>query len=55
MKQHNKGKSRLESQGADMQEVLPLEERRQKLQDYQQEMQDFTAFLKQAYFTVCCH
>lgn len=44
------GKSRLESQGADMQDVLPLEQRQQKLQVYQQEMQAFTAFLKHLYF-----
>ncbi len=44
------GKSRLESQGADMQEVLLPTERQQKLLTYQQEMQDFTAFLKQQYF-----
>jgi len=43
------GKSRLESQGADMQEVLEPSARQQKLADYQQEMQDFTAFLKQRY------
>jgi len=45
------GKSRLESQGADMQEVLEPSARQQKLADYQQEMQDFTAFLKQRYRT----
>jgi hypothetical protein len=44
------GKSRLESQGADMQEVLEPSARQQKLADYQQEMQDFTTFLKQRYW-----
>ncbi len=44
------GKSRLESQGADMQEVLELSVRQQKLADFQQEMQDFTTFLKQRYW-----
>ena len=44
------GKGRLECQGADCQEVTPLEMRRQKLADYQAEMQAFTAFLKAEYF-----
>lgn len=44
------GKSRLESQGADMQEVLELSEREQRLRAYQREMQSFTAFLRTRYF-----
>jgi len=44
------GKSRLESQGADLQEVLEPSARQQKLADYQQEMQDFTTLLKQRYW-----
>ena len=44
------GKSRLESQGADCQEVADLEEKAQKLAEYQEEMRDFTAFLKQIFF-----
>ena len=44
------GKSRLESQGADMQEVLEPSEREQKLRAYQREMQSFTAFLRTRYF-----
>src|SRR5689334_3564810 len=37
----NDGKSRLESQGADCQEIAPLDIRAQKLREYQQEMQEF--------------
>lgn len=44
------GKSRLESQGADCQEVASPEEKVQKLAEYQREMQDFTTFLKQKFF-----
>jgi hypothetical protein len=44
------GKSRLESQGADCQEVMPLDIRVEKLAAYQAEMQAFTAFLKDIYF-----
>jgi hypothetical protein len=44
------GKSRLESQGADCQEVMPLDIRAEKLAAYQAEMQAFTAFLKDIYF-----
>jgi hypothetical protein len=45
------GKSRLESQGADCQEVMPAHIRAQKLAVYQDEMQAFTQFLKCAYFS----
>jgi hypothetical protein len=41
---------RLESQGADYQDCLPIEERAQKLREYQDEMRAFTAFLKATYF-----
>jgi hypothetical protein len=44
------GKSRLESQGADCQEVASPEEKVQKLAEYQREMQDSTTFLKQKFF-----
>jgi hypothetical protein len=43
------GKSRLESQGADCQEVAPPDTLIQKLQEYQEEMRTFTAYLKQIY------
>ena len=46
----HEGKSRLESQGADCQEVMPLDIRAEKLAAYQAEMQAFTHFLKQIYF-----
>lgn len=45
------GKSRLESQGADCQEVMHLDIRAQKLAAYQDEMQAFTQFLKHTYFS----
>ncbi len=45
------GKSRLESQGADCQEVAPLDTREKKLREYQEEMQAFTTFLKEVYYT----
>ena len=44
------GRSRLESQGADCQEVAPLDIRAQKLLRYQEEMGTFTAYLKHIYF-----
>ena len=44
------GAGRLESQGADFQETAPLEKRQQKLLEYQEEMREFTAFLKQIFF-----
>ena len=43
------GESRLESQGADFQETALPEMRESKLAEYQQEMQAFTAFLKERY------
>jgi hypothetical protein len=45
------GRSRLESQGADFQNVAPLDKRERKLVEYQEEIQAFTAFLKQVYFS----
>lgn len=45
------GRARLESQGADFQNVAPLDTRKQKLHVYQEEMQAFTAFLKQRFFS----
>ncbi len=47
---HAIGRSRLESQGADFQDVALLEERSLKLKEYQEEMRQFTLFLKQQYF-----
>jgi hypothetical protein len=44
------GRSRLESQGADFQNVAPLEQRQRKLAEYQEEMQAFMVFMKQIYF-----
>lgn len=44
------GQSRLESQGADFQEVAPGDVRTLKLAEYQEEMRLLTAFLKQQYF-----
>lgn len=43
--------NRIESQGAIFQEIISPEERDQKLLDYQQEMQAFTAFLKNKYLS----
>lgn len=43
------GKSRLESQGADCQDIAPLEIRAEKLKAYQEEMHTFTAFLKRMF------
>src|SRR5581483_1069474 len=40
------GRARLQSQGADFQEVRPEDQRAHKLLEYQQEMSAFTAFLK---------
>ncbi|HCI82341.1 MAG TPA: hypothetical protein DHW02_21920 [Ktedonobacter sp.] len=44
------GTSRLENQGADLQEIVSLEEKQQKLLEYQAEMQAFTTFLKEQFF-----
>ncbi len=38
------------SQGAELQDTRSFDERRQKLAEYQQEMKDFTAFLKEQFF-----
>ncbi len=43
------GRTRLESQGATLQEVASPEHRQAKLYEYQAEMHEFTAFLKQVY------
>jgi hypothetical protein len=45
------GCSRIESQGADLQDTAPLDVRKQKLQEYQKEMQSFTAFLTEVWFS----
>jgi hypothetical protein len=45
------GRSRLESQGADFQEIAPPEIKQRKLLEYQEEMRAFTAFLKEKYFS----
>ena len=44
------GRSRLESQGADFQDVAPPDVKAQKLREYQEEIHAFTAFLKDRYF-----
>lgn len=44
------GRCRLESQGADFQDIASLEVRQKKLVEYQEEMRAFTAFLKEQYF-----
>lgn len=41
------GTTRIESLGADFQEVTPLETRLQKLEEYQEEMRAFTEFLRE--------
>ena len=46
------GKSRLESQGADCQDVTPLEIRAEKLKEYQEEMHAFTVSLKRIFFGI---
>lgn len=43
------GRSRLECQGTDFQEVVEPATRQQKLVEYQQEMQAFTAYLRARY------
>ena len=48
---HGKGKGRLQSQGAVFQAILPEDLRQQRLRAYQEEMQTFTAFLKEQYFS----
>ena len=45
------GRTRIESQGAMLQEVLPYDSRQQKLVEYQEEMRAFTAFMKARYFS----
>jgi hypothetical protein len=45
------GRSRLESQGADFQEIASPDVKAQKLQEYQEEMRAFTAFLEERYFS----
>ncbi|SRR5258708_4494217 len=42
---------RIQSQGGDFIELLPENERLQKLEEYQDEMQAFTSFLKSLYFS----
>jgi len=42
---------RLYSQGAELQDIYPPEQRSEKLKEYQKEMADFTAFLKQSFFS----
>lgn len=42
---------RIQSQGGDFAELLPPEQRLQKLHEYQEEMQAFTDFLKSLYLT----
>lgn len=46
-----RGWSRIESQGAGCQKIENEEEKRKKLQQYQEEMMAFTAFLKETYYT----
>jgi hypothetical protein len=41
---------RMQSQGAELQQIASPEIKQQKLQEYQAEMRDFTAFLKAKYF-----
>jgi len=43
--------NRIETQGTQFQEIIAPEERRQKLLEYQAEMQTFTAFLKNKYLS----
>lgn len=43
--------NRLESQGAQLQEIIPPEEQNQKFHAYQEEMKTFTGFLKKKYFS----
>ena len=44
------GTSRLENQGANLQEIATAEIKQQKLREYQAEMQAFTTFLKEQFF-----
>lgn len=44
------GRSRLESQGSEIQEIASPETRASKLAEYQAEMQAFTEFLKRQYY-----
>lgn len=45
------GGFRVQSFGAEMVEMIPKEEQKKKLDLYRKEMQDFTAFLKEKYFS----
>jgi hypothetical protein len=45
------GVTGLSSQGSALMEMLPLEERQERLLEYQEEMWAFTAFLKDIYFS----
>ena len=45
------GVTGLSSQGGVLMEMLPLEERQERLLEYQDEMRAFTAFLKDIYFS----
>ena len=45
------GSYRLESQGAELLETAPREIGQPKLQEYQEEMQAFTRFLEEIYFS----
>lgn len=45
----SQGWSRLESQGAGLQGIQPEEIKKQKLEEYQKEMANFTSFLKQKF------
>lgn len=44
------GRSRIESIGAELQQIIPQEVRRERLSEYQEEMNSFSDFLKQKYF-----
>ena len=46
------GVNRLESQGAALQEIVTPEVKQQRLQRYQEEMREFTKYLKETYFSV---
>lgn len=43
-------RSRLESQGADLQKIEPEEIKKQRLSEYQEEMREFSSFLKDKFF-----
>jgi len=47
---YGNGVGRLQSQGAEFQETLPIKRRKENLLKFQKEMKEFTDYLKEKYF-----